>query len=91
MNGPTASLTSRHGALSAPSVMSTTSKALDGGDADDRPRDDGAHPWGPLGAVAARVLLAPYLRRLLRQRAAHIRSLGGSPRTVGCDDAGGVS
>ncbi|MFC4019934.1 hypothetical protein ACFOW4_18590 [Micromonospora sp. GCM10011542] len=30
-------------------------------------------PWGPLGAVAVRVLVAPYLRRLLRQRAAHIK------------------
>jgi ligand-binding SRPBCC domain-containing protein len=32
-------------------------------------------PLGVLGAVATRVLLAPYLRRLLTQRAKHIKSL----------------
>jgi ligand-binding SRPBCC domain-containing protein len=30
-------------------------------------------PLGPLGAVGTRLLLAPYLRRLLKQRAAHIK------------------
>jgi ligand-binding SRPBCC domain-containing protein len=32
-------------------------------------------PWGPVGAVMARILLAPYLRRLLKRRAAHIKHL----------------
>lgn len=32
-------------------------------------------PFGPLGAVVTRLLLAPYLRRLLKQRAAHIKRL----------------
>jgi ligand-binding SRPBCC domain-containing protein len=32
-------------------------------------------PLGPLGAVVTRVLIAPYLRRLLEQRAAHIKYL----------------
>ncbi|MGS2619643.1 SRPBCC family protein [Micromonospora sp. LZ34] len=32
-------------------------------------------PLGLLGAVVARALIAPYLRRLLKQRAAHIRYL----------------
>jgi ligand-binding SRPBCC domain-containing protein len=32
-------------------------------------------PWGLLGAAATRVLIAPYLRRLLRRRAAHIKYL----------------
>jgi ligand-binding SRPBCC domain-containing protein len=32
-------------------------------------------PLGPLGAVVTRLLLAPYLRRLLKQRAAHIKHL----------------
>jgi ligand-binding SRPBCC domain-containing protein len=30
-------------------------------------------PLGPLGALVTRVLLAPYLRRLLKQRAVHIK------------------
>ena len=30
-------------------------------------------PAGPLGALVTRVLLAPYLRRLLERRAAHMR------------------
>src|SRR3954452_3184129 len=30
-------------------------------------------PGGPLGGVVARLVLAPYLRRLLRRRAAHIK------------------
>ncbi len=32
-------------------------------------------PFGPLGAVATRILLAPYLRRLLAQRADQIKCL----------------
>ena len=32
-------------------------------------------PLGPLGAVVTRVLIAPYLRRLLERRAAHIKYL----------------
>ena len=32
-------------------------------------------PLGPLGAAVARLVLAPYLRRLLRLRGAHIRRL----------------
>jgi ligand-binding SRPBCC domain-containing protein len=32
-------------------------------------------PLGPLGAVVTRILLAPYLRRLLTQRALHIKRL----------------
>ena len=35
-------------------------------------------PLGPLGAVVARALLAPYLRRLLLRRAAHVRDLAES-------------
>jgi len=30
-------------------------------------------PFGPLGFLVTRALLAPYLRRLLKQRAAHIK------------------
>jgi len=30
-------------------------------------------PFGPLGAVVTWLVLAPYLRRLLKQRAAHIK------------------
>jgi len=36
-------------------------------------------PFGPLGAVVSRVVLAPYLRRLLRQRAGHIQRLCPGP------------
>lgn len=32
-------------------------------------------PLGPWGALVTRVLLAPYLRRLLQQRSAHIKRL----------------
>ncbi|MEU8607564.1 hypothetical protein AB0C29_06150 [Actinoplanes sp. NPDC048791] len=32
-------------------------------------------PFGPLGALVTRVVLSPYLRRLLEQRAAHIKQL----------------
>jgi ligand-binding SRPBCC domain-containing protein len=32
-----------------------------------------AAPLGPLGGVVTRLLLVPYLRRLLKQRAAHIK------------------
>ncbi|GIE77381.1 hypothetical protein Aph02nite_33310 [Actinoplanes philippinensis] len=32
-------------------------------------------PLGPIGAVVTRLLLAPYLRRLLTERAAHIKHL----------------
>jgi ligand-binding SRPBCC domain-containing protein len=32
-------------------------------------------PLGPIGAVAARLVLATYLRRLLEQRAAHVKRL----------------
>jgi ligand-binding SRPBCC domain-containing protein len=32
-------------------------------------------PFGPLGLLVTRVVLAPYLRRLLKQRAAHIKHL----------------
>jgi ligand-binding SRPBCC domain-containing protein len=32
-------------------------------------------PLGPLGALVTQLLLAPYLRRLLRQRSAHIKGL----------------
>jgi len=35
-------------------------------------------PLGPLGAVVARAVLGPYLRRLLEQRAAHVRRLAES-------------
>ncbi|MGW0432934.1 hypothetical protein ACWDV4_10370 [Micromonospora sp. NPDC003197] len=34
-----------------------------------------AAPLGLLGAVVTRALIVPYLRRLLRQRAAHIKYL----------------
>lgn len=34
-----------------------------------------AAPLGPVGAVVARTVLAPYLRRLLEQRAAYVRRL----------------
>jgi hypothetical protein len=30
-------------------------------------------PLGPVGVVVTRLLLVPYLRRLLRQRAAHVK------------------
>lgn len=36
-------------------------------------------PLGPLGAFVSRVLLAPYLRRLLKRRAAHIKCLAEQP------------
>jgi ligand-binding SRPBCC domain-containing protein len=36
-------------------------------------------PLGPLGAVVTRVVLAPYLRRLLGRRAGHIRDLAEAP------------
>ncbi|MFW6774302.1 SRPBCC family protein [Nocardioides sp. CPCC 205120] len=32
-------------------------------------------PLGPVGAVVARAVLAPYLRRLLRQRAAYVQQV----------------
>ncbi|MGI5522473.1 SRPBCC family protein [Micromonospora sp. CA-259024] len=32
-------------------------------------------PMGPLGAAVTRVLIAPYLRQLLKRRAAHIKNL----------------
>jgi ligand-binding SRPBCC domain-containing protein len=32
-------------------------------------------PFGPLGAVVTRMMLAPYLKRLLTQRAVHIKRL----------------
>jgi ligand-binding SRPBCC domain-containing protein len=38
-------------------------------------------PLGPLGAVVTRMLLAPYLERLLAERAAHIKRLA---ETTGC-------
>ncbi|WP_378079209.1 SRPBCC family protein [Actinoplanes sichuanensis] len=34
-----------------------------------------AAPFGPLGAVVARLVLAPHLRRLLTRRAAHLDAL----------------
>jgi ligand-binding SRPBCC domain-containing protein len=37
-------------------------------------------PLGPLGAVVGRLVLVPYLRSLLRERGAHVRSLAeGQP------------
>jgi ligand-binding SRPBCC domain-containing protein len=36
-------------------------------------------PLGPLGAIVTRILLAPYLKRLLTQRASHIKRLAGEP------------
>jgi len=39
-------------------------------------------PLGPLGAVVTRMLVAPYLRRLLTQRAAHIKHLAEANRRV---------
>ncbi|PRY15815.1 SRPBCC family protein [Kineococcus rhizosphaerae] len=35
-------------------------------------------PAGPLGAVVAHLVLAPYLRRLLRRRAAHVKQVAES-------------
>ncbi|GAA0314815.1 SRPBCC family protein [Kineococcus aurantiacus] len=35
-------------------------------------------PAGPLGAVVAQLMLAPYLKRLLRRRAAHIKQAAES-------------
>ena len=45
-------------------------------------------PFGPLGAVVAAAVLGPYLRRLLRRRAAHIKAMAESagqtpPNVVG--------
>ncbi|GIG93294.1 SRPBCC family protein [Plantactinospora endophytica] len=37
-------------------------------------------PMGPLGAVVTRVLIAPYLRRLLKRRASHIKCLAEARR-----------
>ncbi|WP_433796705.1 SRPBCC family protein [Actinoplanes sp. CA-252034] len=37
-------------------------------------------PFGPLGALITRFLLAPYLRRLLVERAAHIRRMAEDAR-----------
>ncbi|MEZ0165610.1 SRPBCC family protein [Kineococcus sp. LSe6-4] len=34
-----------------------------------------ALPGGPLGALAVRLVAGPYLRRLLRERAAHLRAV----------------
>ncbi|RSM55726.1 cyclase/dehydrase [Actinoplanes sp. ATCC 53533] len=39
-------------------------------------------PLGPVGAFVAQVLLAPYLRRLLKRRAAHITRLAESHEAV---------
>lgn len=36
-------------------------------------------PFGMLGALATRLLLAPYLRRLLQRRALHIKRLAEAP------------
>lgn len=33
--------------------------------------------WGPAGHLVARVVVAPYLRRLLRRRAEHVRRVAG--------------
>ena len=38
-----------------------------------------AAPFGILGALATPLLLAPYLRRLLKQRALHIKRLAEAP------------
>jgi ligand-binding SRPBCC domain-containing protein len=38
--------------------------------------------WGPLGATVARVLVAPYLRRLVKQRAACIKYLAEAPDRI---------
>lgn len=35
-------------------------------------------PFGPVGAVVTRVVLVPYLRRLLTRRAAHIRQVAAA-------------
>ena len=47
-------------------------------------------PLGPVGAVVTRLLLAPYLRRLLKQRAAHIKRMAeacaGPERPLGRPD-----
>ncbi|MEE6263941.1 SRPBCC family protein [Plantactinospora sonchi] len=37
-------------------------------------------PMGPLGAAVTRALIAPYLRRLLKRRAAHIKCLAEARR-----------
>ncbi|MFY1672790.1 SRPBCC family protein [Plantactinospora sp. WMMB334] len=50
-------------------------QVLDGGETQMTDRLTISAPLGPLGAVATRVLVAPYLRRLLKQRAAHIKYL----------------
>jgi len=42
-------------------------------------------PLGPLGSAATRLVLAPYLRRLLEQRAAHIKRVAEA-HTAGHDD-----
>jgi hypothetical protein len=36
-------------------------------------------PLGPLGAIVTRLLLAPYLRRLLTQRAIYVKRLAEAP------------
>ena len=40
-------------------------------------------PAGPVGQVVARLVLAPYLRRLLRRRAAHIKRTAESAQEQG--------
>jgi ligand-binding SRPBCC domain-containing protein len=48
---------------------------LDGGGTRMTDRMTISAPLGPLGAMVTRRLLVPYLRRLLTQRASHIRSV----------------
>ncbi|WP_459642370.1 SRPBCC family protein [Kineococcus sp. NUM-3379] len=48
-------------------------EALTGGGTRMRDRMTITAPAGPLGAAVARLVLAPYLRRLLRRRATHIK------------------
>lgn len=48
---------------------------LNGGGTQMTDRMTVAAPFGLLGAVVTRTLIVPYLRRLLQQRAAHIKNL----------------
>ncbi|GAB3272351.1 hypothetical protein GCM10027586_21230 [Kineococcus gypseus] len=42
-------------------------------------------PAGPLGTAVTHLLLAPYLRRLLRQRAAHVKHAAEAGDGCSCD------
>jgi ligand-binding SRPBCC domain-containing protein len=52
---------------------------LDGGGTKMTDRMTVSAPLGPLGGIVTRLVLAPYLRRLLTQRAIHVKRLAEAP------------